>query len=1196
MKQSICASGEDNFVYRNSEGAVIEFNCSSNTTSSLLDNSTFIYRHSTLAKYLIYNVNTKMLAYIDGEGVQFQYVGWGPKGHSLIFVQRNNLFYKKDIQARAVKLTHDGVPGEIFNGIPDWVYEEEVLSSDNAVWWSPDGNSIVYAMFNDTSVRKFEYILYGEAQDQYVQSRRIAYPKVQYISAIQKDSISKVGHAVYMLLCDVEKSFITVGHAVCMLLCDVEKSFITVGHAVYMLLCDVDKSFITVGHAVYMLLCDVEKSFITVGHAVYMLLCDVEKSFITVGHAVYMLLCDVEKSFITVGHAVYMLLCDVDKSFITVGHAVYMLLCKAEPYVVWRDNNYVLVTWLNREQNYSILSLCGMENGTCIKNHQVVAEGGWVELHTSPIFTTDGRHYFLVLPQRYGLSGHFKHIAKIESSQLQAEGRRQFLTNGMWDVMEIVSYDDKLQMIYFIVTKSDDPRKRHLYSTSTNSSAVNFKLECLTCTYAEGCQYVSASFSTLGNFYVLGCEGPDVPSYILRSTDGRDLVVLEDNHLLRQKLANKAMPKADYFHIPISENETIWGKLLLPPVVKKDDSAYPILMSVYGGPSTQTVTERFSLGWEHYLCVTHNIIIGFADGRGTSGRGDKWLHANYKRFGTVEVDDTNAAGRFFSDLHYVESSKKAIWGWSYGGFLTASVLGSGKDIFECGIAVAPVTDWRYYGRSEVRLEILRGQTGDIMVGQTGDIMVGQTGDIMEGQTGDIMVGQTGDIMVGQTGDIMVGQTGDIMVGQTGDIMVGQTGDIMVGQTGDIMVRGQTGDIMVGQTGDIMEGQTGDIMEGQTGDIMVGQTGDIMVGQTGDIMVGQTGDIMVGQRGQTGDIMVGQTGDIMVGQTGDIMVGQTGDIMVGQTGDIMVGQTGDIMVGQTGDIMVGQRGQTGDITAGQMSDWRYNGRSDVRGQTGDIMVGQTGDILEGQTGDMVGQRSNWRHYGRSEVRLETLRGQTGDIMVGQTGDIMEGQTGDIMVGQTGDIMVGQRSDWRYYGRSDWRYYGQTGDIMVGQTGDILEGQTGDMVRGQTGDIMVGQTGDIMVGQRSDWRYYGRSEVRLEILRQVRCQTGDIMVGQRSDWRYYGRSEVRLEILRGQTGDIMVGQRSDWRYYSRSEVISGDIMVGQTGDIMVRGQTGDITEGQTGDIVVGPEGQTGDIMEGQTGDIMVGQTVIYGRSEV
>ncbi|KAK3607739.1 hypothetical protein CHS0354_040649 [Potamilus streckersoni] len=603
----IWLSGEEKFVYRNYEGSLIEHNCITNATAFIMDNSTFreldahnfklsadkqyvllsydvhqIYRHSTIAKYKIYNVNTRMHEDLKGpEGLQFQYVGWGPKGHSLIFVQLNNLFYKKDIEDAPIQLTHDGVPDEIYNGIPDWVYEEEVLSSDNAVWWSPDGNSILYAMFNDTSVMKFEYVIYGDTHDPYVQSRRIAYPKAGTRNPTFTLRILNLNNMTTHNL-EPPAEFK-----------------------------------------------------------------------------------------------------NRDYYFTT---------------VVWQDNNHIFVSWLNREQNYSIHSLCGRENGACINNHRVLAEGGWVESNVRPLFTSDGRYYFIILPQRDGSSGHFKHIAKIESSQLRAEGRRQFLTNGMWDVMEIVGYDDELQIIYFIAIQSDDPRKRHLYSTSTNSNAENFKHpECLTCSYAEDCQYVSASFGVSGKFYVLGCEGPAIPIYILRSTDGGDLVVLEDNHLLKQKLANKAMPKADYFRIPISEHEQIWGKLLLPPVLKKEEVfAYPILMSVYGSPGTQMVTERFSLSWEHSLCSTHGIIIGFVDGRGSGGRGDNWLHANYKQFGTVEVDDTLAAGRFFSDLTYVNSSKKAIWGWSHGGFLTASVLGSGKNVFECGIAVAPVTDWRYY--------------------------------------------------------------------------------------------------------------------------------------------------------------------------------------------------------------------------------------------------------------------------------------------------------------------------------------------------------------------------------------------------------------------------------------------------------------------------------------------------------------------
>ena len=65
----------------------------------------------------------------------------------------------------------------------------------------------------------------------------------------------------------------------------------------------------------------------------------------------------------------------------------------------------------------------------------------------------------------------------------------------------------------------------------------------------------------------------------------------------------------------------------------------------YGGPETQRVTQAFRLGWEEYLASTHNIVIGFADGRGGGGRGQNWLHANYRHLGTTEVEDTLTAGQ-----------------------------------------------------------------------------------------------------------------------------------------------------------------------------------------------------------------------------------------------------------------------------------------------------------------------------------------------------------------------------------------------------------------------------------------------------------------------------------------------------------------------------------------------------------------------
>ncbi|XP_076088367.1 dipeptidyl peptidase 4-like isoform X6 [Mytilus galloprovincialis] len=609
--------GDEAFVYRNDDGAVVEYNCTSNETVTLILSTVFktldtgvyklspdrkyailttgapehIYRHSTLSKYSLYNVSTG--TYVPLEGYKnedvLQYIGWAPKGPAVVFVQHNNIYYKNIITKETKQVTSDGITEEIFNGIPDWVYEEEILMSDSAIWWSQEATHILYAQFNDTGVKKYMYPYYGDPTNEYGEMKRIAYPKPGATNPTFK---LKVHNLVTGKTFDVQAP----------------------------------------------------------------------------------------KEFLNVDHY-----------FTTVS---------------WRDDTYFLVTWVNRAQNRTLFTVCTAVNGQCSLNFEEEVKGGWIEMDTPPLFTANGKDYLTLMPNKDGKAGYFKHVAMVElpvsniGKQLSRNiGIRRFLTHGQYEVTDIVGINDELREVYFIATPGD-ARKRHLYSISTDSPSSSFTptVKCLSCDIDEKCQYVTASFSHTGKYYILGCLGPDIPYFILKSTMSDISIMLEDNQVLRKKYDKVAFPKIKFIDIETEDGEKIHAKMLIPPVWNKDEIiTYPLLMSVYGGPGSQLVTEKFEIKWASYLASTKNIIVAYVDARGTGARGDRFLHRMYKNLGSIEVQDTITAAQYFDSLSYVESSKLSIWGWSYGGYLTANVLGrQPKELFECGISVAPVTDWLYY--------------------------------------------------------------------------------------------------------------------------------------------------------------------------------------------------------------------------------------------------------------------------------------------------------------------------------------------------------------------------------------------------------------------------------------------------------------------------------------------------------------------
>jgi dipeptidyl aminopeptidase/acylaminoacyl peptidase len=121
----------------------------------------------------------------------------------------------------------------------------------------------------------------------------------------------------------------------------------------------------------------------------------------------------------------------------------------------------------------------------------------------------------------------------------------------------------------------------------------------------------------------------------------------------------------------------------------------------YAGPGTQTYKSNWKMGWSAYLASTRGFIVAEIDGRGSGGEGDRRRFEIWERLGSVEVSDQIEVAKYLSStLSIIDPRRVAIWGWSYGGYVTLRALSDeDQDVFQCGIAVAPVTNWRFYGES-----------------------------------------------------------------------------------------------------------------------------------------------------------------------------------------------------------------------------------------------------------------------------------------------------------------------------------------------------------------------------------------------------------------------------------------------------------------------------------------------------------------
>uniref|UniRef100_A0A8B9GW04 A-type potassium channel modulatory protein DPP6 n=1 Tax=Astyanax mexicanus TaxID=7994 RepID=A0A8B9GW04_ASTMX len=190
-------------LYRTREGNVVKFNVETNDTTVLVPNKTFemykaskyevspdmkhvllaynvqpVYQYSFTAYYIICSLETPetwILNPPEVRNARLQFAGWGPQGQQLIFIFENNIYYRATVENRSIRLVSTGKEGVIFNGLSDWLYEEEIFQSHIAHWWSPDGARLAYATINDTLVPRMELPIFTGSP--YPTGREYHYPK-----------------------------------------------------------------------------------------------------------------------------------------------------------------------------------------------------------------------------------------------------------------------------------------------------------------------------------------------------------------------------------------------------------------------------------------------------------------------------------------------------------------------------------------------------------------------------------------------------------------------------------------------------------------------------------------------------------------------------------------------------------------------------------------------------------------------------------------------------------------------------------------------------------------------------------------------------------------------------------------------------------------------------------------------------------
>jgi dipeptidyl-peptidase 4 len=353
------------------------------------------------------------------------------------------------------------------------------------------------------------------------------------------------------------------------------------------------------------------------------------------------------------------------------------------PRVQWTNNPQVLaVRTMNRLQNEVDLLHIDVATGKASVILEEKSET-YIDLRFNEdlVYLRDGKH-FIAASERSG----FKHLYlyRLDGTLINQ------ITSGDYEVMQLCGADEKARTIYYTSTE-ESPLQRHLYKVRFNGTGK----EKLSREKGQHQINMSSDFQ----FYLDHFSNSDTPTKasLFRTQGNRLIKTLEDNKTLNEKIKEYNLAAKEFFTFRTVDDTELNGYFLKPSNLVAGKK-YPVVLYQYSGPGSQNAGDVFGGGhfYFHQRLVQKGYIVAVVDTRGTGGRGEKFKKLTYKQLGKYELEDLLATARYLRALPFVEPERLGIWGWSYGGYMTALAMTKGKGLFKLGIAVAPVTNWRFY--------------------------------------------------------------------------------------------------------------------------------------------------------------------------------------------------------------------------------------------------------------------------------------------------------------------------------------------------------------------------------------------------------------------------------------------------------------------------------------------------------------------
>lgn len=360
----------------------------------------------------------------------------------------------------------------------------------------------------------------------------------------------------------------------------------------------------------------------------------------------------------------------------TGGPADHYLTC-----VTWApDQQSVYVALLNREQNHLWLNQYSAATGELVKTLFEETDAKYVHPTHPLTFVPGATDQFIWWSEKSGYNHLYLYNTKGE--QLRE------ITTGDWVVNELTGFIPKKNEIIFTASK-ESPMEKHLYK-------INYKQQTATLSPLDkAAGWHDAQASTDGS-YVLDAYSSGTTPYVagVTATAGK----FEQNIITAtDPLKDFQRPQIRQVTLKADDGTPLYGKLILP-VNFDSTKTYPVIVYLYNGPNVQLIRNTYPYSgnlWYEYM-AQHGYVIFTMDGRGSDNRGKAFEQATFRQLGTVEMNDQLQGVAYLKSLPYINQQKMGVHGWSFGGFMTTSLMLRHPGVFQAGVAGGPVIDWSMY--------------------------------------------------------------------------------------------------------------------------------------------------------------------------------------------------------------------------------------------------------------------------------------------------------------------------------------------------------------------------------------------------------------------------------------------------------------------------------------------------------------------